>query len=173
MPAVVTFWQLPDEEEAFLSYLENTGTVLALPDHWVKKKEDLSPLPIRKFIADRDPNQLLFGLEERLAEIPVERWQHEGQWGYKGPCAMDSCLIAYRRPEYRGKGKLGLSNLAAYWTCLDESGSTIIDKDPDFVKWGKRVFAWTRRHTPQRHQRYRMTDRAKEALENATMEFVP
>ena len=173
MPAVVTFWQLPEEEQLFLTYLESTGTVLALPDHWVKKKEDLSPRPIRAFIADHDPDQLLFGLEEHLAQIPVERWEYEGQWGYQGPSAMDSCLIAYHRPKFRDEKKLGQSNLAAYWTSLDESQSAIIDKDPEFVRWGKRVFAWVRRHTPEQHQRYRTTKRAKEVVENGVVELVP
>lgn len=174
MPAVVTFWQLPDEEEVFLRYLESTGIVVAMPDHWVKNKEELFPQPIRKFIAEHNPDQLLFGLEQQLTNLSFEPREHAGERGFMYPDTMKISVLVYSRPKYRDKGKLGESNLAAYWTCLDESRTSIIDKDPEFVKWGKKVLAWARRHTPEGHEYKgdRVTKRAKEAAERGIVELV-
>jgi len=175
MSAVVTFWQLPDEEEEFLCYLESTGTVLALPDYWVKKREDLCPISIRAFIANHNPDQLLFGLQQYLHDVPVEERLHEGEVLYVGPSAMESCLISYRRGKMRNDHMLGQSNLAAYWTHLNKSNSSVIDKEADFTKWGKKVLAWARKYTPEWHdyKGYRATKRAKEALAKGVVKFVP
>ncbi len=175
MPVVVTFWQLPEEENTLLEYLERTGGIVGLPDHWVKSSDDLTPLAIRLFIQKHDPDQFLFGLEQHLRDVSIERSKYEGVWGYKGPGAMQACLVTYTRPKlYEGR-KLALSNLAAYWTCLDEGNSMVIDKDREFVKWGKRVMAWVRKATPEQVEcngyPYRATRQVKEAVESG--EIVP
>jgi hypothetical protein len=174
MPAVITFWQLPDEEKEFLDFLESTGHVVAIPVHWVKDRADLSPQPIRNFIEKHDPDRLYFGLESQLADVDIQPSEYEGEWGYKGPSGADACLIGYDRPKFRSGTKLVQSNLAAYWTCLDETQSTMVDKTEDFVRWGKKVFGWVRKHTPEWHgnKGYRATKRVKDSIEEGSIEVV-
>ena len=38
MAAVVSFWQVPEDEKDLLEFIQGTGRVVALPDHWVGQK---------------------------------------------------------------------------------------------------------------------------------------
>ena len=81
---------------------------------------------------------------------------------------MRSCLIAYQRPIFRNGNVLGQSNICADWRYLEEDQARLLAKDEDFVKWGKKVFAWVRKATLEEHELngfpYRATKRAKQAF---------
>src|SRR5438128_869348 len=165
MRAVVTYWQLPEDEHDFLDFLSSTGEVVAMPDHWVKTKEELEPKPVRSFIREQDPAQLLFGLRHHATQAIIKPEQKNGERWFS-VSDMKSCLIGYARGRLRDKNMLGQSNLHAYWDYVDDSTMTLQIKDPEFIKWGKAVLAWIRKVTAERiechgHQ-YRATERVKD-----------
>lgn len=173
MPAVLTFWWLPDEEDDFLRYLEEGWESLAVLDEWAVRRRDISPQPISSYIDEHDPDYLLFGLPHHVSEEPVVTCVVDGKLLY-GLTPERSRVIAYSRGKIAAGQRLTLSNLAAYWDRLDEAGTRIVPKDPEFVKWGKKVFAWVRRHTPDWHEykSYRASTQVKEAFLNGEVELV-
>ena len=175
MPAVITYWQVREDEDDFLAYLATTGNVVAMPDRWVKAKEELAPRPIVQHVRQDDPDQFVFGLEHHALAAVIEPKARDGE-EYLALAYMSPCLIMYRRGRIRDGNKLGQSNIAAYWTYPDKEARTLLAKDATFVKWAKKVFAWVRRHTPDqiecnRHS-YRATERAKHAVDRGLIEAV-
>src|SRR5260370_41031597 len=111
MPAVVTYWQLPDDDKDFLDFVQTTGTVLALPDRWVKRKEELALQPMVSYFQLHDRGQ--FSLEKHVLQISID--EHETSDGLRfGVPVMEPCVIAYERGRFLN-GKLTLPNLSAYW----------------------------------------------------------
>jgi hypothetical protein len=175
MPAVLTYWQLQEDEEDFLAYLTTTGNIVAMPDHWVKTKIELVPRPILDYVHENDPNQFVFGLEHHALAVEIEPREKDGE-NYLALASMSPCLIMYRRGRLRDGNRLGQSNLAAYWNYPDKDARILVTKDEDFIKWAKRTFAWVRRYTPERIEcnryPYRATKRAKDAADNGLIEPV-
>jgi hypothetical protein len=175
VPAVITYWQLKEDEDNFFAYLTTTGRIVAMPDHWAKTKEELAPRLITDYVAQKDPHQFVIGLGHHALAAGIEPRQKDGE-EYFSLAYMSSCLIAYQRGRTRDEKKLGLSNLAAYWTYPDKEVQTILTKDEDFLKWAKKVFAWVRRHTPEQivcnRYPYRATKRAKYAADASVIEPV-
>lgn len=172
MNTVVSFWQLPDDEKEFLAFLQGTGTILALPDRWVERKEELLPQPIVPFIEEQDPHQLLFGLEEHFLGMIVEEHAVEDGTRFALPY-MEPCVIAYRRGRMHN-GKWGLSTLSAYLDFPSPDASKLIAKDQGFVRWAEKVMAWARRATPERIKcngyPYRASRRMKKAVSEGEVE---
>lgn len=175
MPAVRTYWQLPEDERDFLAFLMATGTIVGMPDHWTRTKEELAPQPIVTYIERDDPQQFLFGLEEYAREAVIEPKSRDGEQFFSVGF-MSAHLIGYRRGSIRDRNKLGQSNLAAYWEYLSEDNTELIPKDPGFIRWAKKVFAWVRRATPERLEcngyPYPATRRVKDAVEQGQIEVV-
>jgi hypothetical protein len=172
MKSVITFWQLPADEEDFLVFLQGTGTILGLPDRWVEGKAELTPQPIVPFIEKHNPDQLLFGLEEQLLDLRIA--EHTVADGIRfALLPMEPCAITYRRSRMR-KGKLGLSNLSAYWDYPCSDTLKLMPKDQRFVKWGRRVLAWIREFTPKQIKcngyAYRATQRVEKAISEGELE---
>jgi hypothetical protein len=71
VPAVLTFWQLPEEESLFFAYLSTTGRILAMPSRWQGKKEGLDPRPVESFLQS-DEKEFRFGLEEHVRQAKLE-----------------------------------------------------------------------------------------------------
>ncbi len=174
MPSVVTFWQFPEEEQQFIEFLNGTGCVVAFPSGPVETESELVPQPLNDYISRYDPDQLLFGLEDFAEKRIVKQVEFEGQPRF---CvtSMDSCLVGYRRGNFRDGNKLGQFNLAAYWTRLSDDGKSLVNKDRTFKKWAEKVFSWVREATPEWHQfkTYRVTRRVKEALLKGEIEIIP
>lgn len=175
MPAVLTYWQVREDEEDFLAYLATTGNVVAMPDRWVKAKEELAPQPIVEYVRRNDPNRFVFGLEHHALAATIGPQEKDGE-EYLALAYMSPCLIMYRKGRMRDGNKLGQSNIAAYWTYPDDEARTLLAKDAAFVMWARRVFAWVRRHTPNRIEcnrfSYRATGRAKHAVDLGLIEAV-
>jgi len=175
VPAVVGYWQLQEDEDDFLNYLVTTGDIVALPARGVKAKQELSPQPIVQYVRRDNPSQFVFGQKHHALTAEIESKETGGEI-YFILAYMDPCLIMYQRGRTRDGNKLGLSNLAAYWTYPDKDGRTLLTKDEDFIKWAKKVFAWVRKHTPEQIHcngfPYRATKRAKEAATSGAMEAV-
>lgn len=139
MAIAFTFWQLPEEEDKFLDFLDSTGIVVAYPDHWVKTRQEADPQPIRPYLAKNDPLTCLLGLDSYKAATGVEIMSQGDEQFFSVPM-MDACLIGYSRPRFREGNHLGKSNLAAYLQYSDGS------KKPDwFRKWTNQVFRWAKK----------------------------
>jgi hypothetical protein len=166
MTAVLSYWQVPDEEQDFLCFLQSTGSVVALPSHAVKTKAELKPERLKDFIEKHDPLQLEFGLPHLLSEADIEQQQFGQELLYK-VATMRPCLIGYNRPKFWA-GELGRSNLSAYWDYSNREKSKLIQKSPEFVKWAKTVFSWARKRACERIAlrgcEYPATRRARDAF---------
>jgi hypothetical protein len=174
MAAVVTYWQLPEDEKDFLSFLQGTGNVLALPDRWVSSREELAPRPIPAFVDQYDPNQLLFGLDSHVTTLRIEEHRVDGAPRFALP-HMEPCVIAYGRGRLCD-GKLAQSNLSAYWSYPSRVGLGLVKKDPEFVAWARHVMGWVRRATPKRlicnGYPYRATSRAANEVAGGRVQLV-
>jgi hypothetical protein len=175
MPAVITYWQVREDEDDFLAYLATTGNVVAMPDRWVRAKEELAPRPIVQYVRQDYANNFVFGLAHYALAAVIEPKLRDGEEHF-ALAYMSPCVIMYSRGQIRDGNKLGQSNIAAYWTYPDKEARTLLAKDASFVKWAKKVFAWVRRHTPVQIEcnrySYRATERAKQAVEMGLIEAV-
>ena len=172
MASVVTFWQLPEEESAFLEYLESTGDIVGVPWSKVPDRALLEPTPLQTLIS-QDPDSVLLGRRELLGEMPINTFNEDGITTY-AVAASKAPMLIYGRGKWRAKNKLGASNLSGDWTTVSDDGSGIIDKPEAFAKWGRKVIAWVRKRTPHWHQyeRYRITAAVAEAIKHG-LEIVP
>jgi hypothetical protein len=175
VPASITFWQTPEDESDLLDFILATGVVVAIPAEGVRTREELAPQPLALYIHQRDPSQLRMGLEEQAHRVAIEEKEQGGE-GHFQVAYMSPCLVNYRRGRMRESGRLGQSHLSAYWSYPDVGATGLIAKDPDFIRWAKRVFDWVRRHTPERvvcqGYPYRATMRVKEGVERGNLEAV-
>lgn len=172
MASVVTFWQLPEEEPLFLDYLESTGDIVGIPWCKVPDRALLEPRPLRALIS-QEPDSVLVGLREVLVELPINTFNEDGSKTYAVATSKVPMLM-YSRGQWRAENKLGRSNIAGDWTTVSEDKRRIIDKPEAFVKWGRKVLAWVRKHTPFWHQYegYRITPAVAEAIKHG-LEIVP
>jgi len=175
MPAVLTYWQHPDEEEVFLDFLQGTGTVVAFPSHWVATKEELLPHPIGPFIKKTDPPQLRFGLEKQNLRIRIEEQSPTEDGLLFSLPHLEPCLIDYRRGRLFGR-KLGQSNISAYWDYPNSDKSSLVEKDQEFLAWAKKVMSWVRKSTPEEIELngslYRATKRVKKSFCDGTLGLI-
>ncbi len=146
MPAVFTFWQLPEDESTFFDFLLTTGDIFALHDRGVRTKEEMVPVPLAKYAA-QDIQSFNFGLEQFATKARVKEYEVEEQHYYKLVYG-EPCLINYMRPTMDGR-KLFKSNLAAYWEHLDDTQSTLLQKAPEFIEWRRKIFRWARQFAPK------------------------
>jgi hypothetical protein len=177
MTVVVSFWRFPEEEEAFLDFLDKTGNVVAIPYQNFHNLEAIKPQPLREMIKNSDLNSashsLLIGLEHWMDQIRVNPYFHNGG-NIFAVSYLYSPLIVYDRGQFREPNKLGMSNLCTTRSYYDD-GKKLIYKPDEFVKWGKKVFSWVRKETPEFHQykTYRLTLRVAEAVRNNLIDIVP
>jgi hypothetical protein len=158
MAAVLTFYQLPDEEETFLDYVESTGKIIAVPFEIARTRSDFTPLPLRECLNRFNPNKVAFGLEEHSELIKIGAY-FDKQGEYFTVSLMTSPLISYTRSRWRAPQQLGMSNLAAYWSYPNESATAMLDHPGEFIKWAKKIFRKGREIAPRwpEHESLRMT----------------
>jgi hypothetical protein len=184
MPSVVTFAQLPDEEPAFLAYLQKTGDVWARavnddPDH-----PRYEPLPVADFlhrfaaeIVAYHVVAVYLGFQENIF-YPMISTHEKTEGGTLIPFVqggkvvegvhtivggtkvmrsfinpMGSSLVRYDRGQFRSDDQLAMSNLGFHPGTYH--GQKWVPNPPAFMKWGKKVLGWMRRHTPEEVQVYR------------------
>ncbi len=175
MPAVCTFWQMPSEEAKFLQYLESTGRVVAIEDTWYETPEDAVAVDLNSFRA-KSASQVMLGLSQLVDFKPI--FIDNGlDRGYVGPSYLQNNVLCYSRGMIRDSNYLTQANLCGEWTYLDEEKQVILDKDPEFVQWGKKVLAWLRRHASEwveyNGYKYRATKAVKKAVEVGEIVAVP
>lgn len=167
MAQVVTYWQLPEDEDRFLRFLESTGNIFAIADAWVETRKELDPRPIRDYLREHNPRQMFFGFADDVSN-GIESRLFDGH-PRVGVASMTACVIGYARGQERN-GSLCLSNISAYWEHPDENASQMIRKSPSFVTWGKKTMSWLRANTPCRLEcngyPYRATKGAEDAVNN-------
>jgi hypothetical protein len=175
MPAVVTFWQLPEDEKDFLSFLLTTGNIVAIPDCWVKLKEDLAPKAVVSYIGEHDPGHLRLALEGHALQAVIETKELRGD-PFFALDSMRSCVMTYSRGKLRDGNKPAQFNLSADYTYPNRDGTILLDKDREFVRWAKKVLSWVRQATPElvecNGHRYRATKRVRDAVREGRLEVV-
>ncbi|HTV21585.1 MAG TPA: hypothetical protein VMG12_23010 [Polyangiaceae bacterium] len=163
MSSVVGFWQMLEEEPGFLDYLRKTGPLVGVPHGVVRDEAELQPRPLDALLTTSHRVVLL--TPERFSD-GIVRWQgpHEGAMAYSANL-MSSSVLAYERPRLVGPRKLGMCNLSAYPSFLDDAGNQV-EKPVEFVKWYKKVMKHARDITPQWHRfkTYRITERVAQAV---------
>ncbi len=162
--AAVTFWWLPEEEQRFLDYLLKTGDILACRFGPVSEPELLKAEPLVEFIAEHDPRNVMFGPREFMDQAKVWPVERDGRAFYVHSYSKDP-LIVYSRALFRAPGELVQSNLCTKWKRIDPDLPYLVDKPAEFIQWGRRVFAWVRRATPEKYREYRISKRVAEELD--------
>lgn len=178
MAAVISFGQLPEEEAAFVTYLQKTGDV------WARAVNDdpiapmHMPLPVADFLKQHASEILAYhsvslylGFRNEVFHPAISIHEVieggnlvpflqggqvvEGVQTIVGGTkvkrkfidSMASQLIRYDRGEFRTVDELVHSNLCFYPGAF--SGQKWIAHPQSFMKWGKKIFDWMRRHTPE------------------------
>lgn len=172
MPISVTFWQLPEEEENFIEFLEKDERVVAFPAESRKPVSELS-LEVPSRLTRGDEPLILLALKPHVSQIKSVEYTQDGSKLF-GIDATNSPVIMYERGAFREPGKLGQSVIAAHLEALTEDGKGLRRKPDEFCKWAQSVAKWVRRNTPQWHQykSYRITGKVADAMTEG-IELVP
>jgi hypothetical protein len=172
MPAVVTFWRFPEEEEGFIRFLQSSGPVVAVPQGKVQDKSQLNPVPVADLLA-RNPSSVLLGLPNLLREWPIRAYRDERGESY-AVLYTRVPVLNYLRGRLRAPNQLSASNISGDWTVLSEDNSKILDQPEEFTRWGRKVLAWIRKETPEWHEfkTYRITKRVSDAIKSG-LQIVP
>src|SRR5262249_16583960 len=137
--SALAFWQLPEEEPAFLQFLHDGGAV-ALNDRWYAVDEE--PVPFATLECSQAGNgAYLFTRDEFLptqARYPVPGKEDR----YYCIDATSSCVLTYRRGMKLGR-QLFLSSLSfctAYW----DQQRRWTKKPTGFLAWAGKAGRWLR-----------------------------
>jgi hypothetical protein len=157
MASVVTFWQMPGEEERFLRYLAGSGEVVAIRHREaVPDPAAIRPAPIEEVIGRTDAGRLYLTLRAvTTGPLPLHRFEPASP----GKPILYSLAIRFPAIVYDAgilaDGRLSSSNAAAYPS----------QAPAEICAWMRRVFAWLRRNTPHWHEyeTYRVTEQAARA----------
>lgn len=172
MPITVTFWRLPEEEKAFVEFLEKDPRVVAFR---AENRSPISELPLESpsQILRYDDRLVFLALKPHVDQIRCVEYDRDGESRF-GIDATNSPVITYKRNGYREPGKLGQSVIAAYLEAVTTNKEELYSKPDEFAKWAKSVASWVRRNTPEWHQykTYRMTKKVSDSLKNG-LELVP
>jgi hypothetical protein len=166
MASVVTYWQLPAEDEVFLRYLAREEDVVAIAHREaVLDPTTIRPVPVADLIGRTDTRRLYLTLRSVAAEpLPLHEWEPKSPDEpvlYSLP--VDFTAIGYDAGTLMD-GQLSQSNAAAY---PSQAPATV-------AAWMRRVFGWLRRATPHwhEHKNYRVTELAAQAALGG-LELVP
>lgn len=169
MPSIVSYWQLPDEEEKFLTYLDRSGDILACTWDSVLDPAELEPRPLRAYLSEETPDRVVFAPSEFMDPGYITSYVREERRWYlryhgKGPL-IDYCRPVWRSPQTLGKARL--TYVSSVWMTdgVNEDLGYAEPQAPEFLAWARRVLSWMRRHT-QRHGYYRATPAVLAELDN-------
>jgi hypothetical protein len=176
--AGVTFAQLPEEEPAFLAFVQKSGDVWARAVRDNAESPKFEPLPLGEFLARFAADirayssvDVYLGLRDDV--LYPELWfQEVTEGGTQVPFIQNgsvvpgvhtivggtkvnrkfidprgSKLVRYKRGEFRSVDELAASNLGFQPGTF--KGETWIAHPASFMKWGKKILDWMRRHTPE------------------------
>jgi hypothetical protein len=173
MRTVAAWWWFPDEEADFINYLESTGEVVAYLRDDFENVEEIKHSPLRQVIECDTVRNVCLCLKEQAERIVVAPLHPIDNKPRFGIYTSQSEVLGYDRVYYKDSNVLCLGHLHAYWAFVNDEASGYVNKDPAFVKWGKRVFQWIRRKTPEWHQykSYRATKRVKESVDMGSLQL--
>jgi hypothetical protein len=168
MATVLTYWCLPEEEIDFLNYLSKWD-IYAYDPTFFLSLSDVKPVPLTTLIVEQKLPDVYFGPKQFLSEKDIGLRTHLNGVAQYGVHSMNAQTIGYRRPCFRVGGELGKSNLHAYWKYPNAAVTGFIEKDPEFIKWAKKVFGWGRKWACERVMHngypYAATKRVKQLVE--------
>jgi hypothetical protein len=166
MASVVTFWQLPEEEDVFFNYLSRKDDVHAFPlEDAVADPGLIRSAAIRQFVGRESDTRLYITPREYAASPKVFAFQPTslGQ-PVRYQLASEFPALVYDRGSLKD-GRLSQSNVCAYTGYVDAEARVFHKMPAGFLGWLKRVMGWLRRATPQWHSYpgYRATNAAAQA----------
>lgn len=169
MADVMTFWCHPDEETAFLDFLESEAT-LGAPGDKVPSRDLLEPVPIRKLLGNNPPSVFLLNAQYADADKIVIFEDPEG--GYR-VSDMESCVVGYERARFLDDGSLMRANLYFYRRYPNPSADSFIEKPTGFVKWAKKVLGWIGKATPKKVRDRRASEQIWQAVDRGLVNLAP
>src|SRR5262249_478068 len=107
------------------------------------------------------------GLPDLLQTLPIREERDQLGEAYWVPYTKLP-VLTYRRGQWEAPDRLHASHITGDWTLLSQDDKVILPQPEEFVRWGKKVVDWVRRHTPERY-RYktqRLTKRVAEAVKS-------
>jgi hypothetical protein len=179
MASVVTFAQLPEEEPAFLAYVQKSGDVWARALRDDPHNPEHQPLPVVDFlqryaalIVEYQAVSVYLGLRADVLQ-PVLGSFEVIEGGTPAPFVQSGRVVpgvhtieggtAVRRPciDFMASSLVrydrgefgGESELRQSNLCYYSGcfqGQQYVQKPPGFLKWARKVLDWVRRHTPER-----------------------
>jgi len=176
--AGLTFGQLPEEEPDFLAFVQRSGNVWARAVRDEAESPKFDPLPLAEFMARFAVDVRVYssvdvylGFREDVLH-PELCIQEVTEGGTQVPFIQNgivvpgvhtivggtkvkrnfidprgSKLVRYDRGEFRGVDELASSNLGFHPGSF--KGEAWIAHPAYFMKWGKKILDWMRRHTPE------------------------
>jgi hypothetical protein len=164
VPAVVTWYQMPEDDAELLQFIERSGAFNVIPTRIAKNPSDVIETSVSEFMKNKSDTGCSIIVKGAVIRYGIAEYGAPVNRSYGLPWEAEKVL--YDR-AFPADNILHASNLCAYWSYLSEDKSTLIEKSPEFRKWANKLFAWVRRHTPERIEysgyAYRATVRAAEA----------
>jgi hypothetical protein len=171
MADVMTFWWHPDEEAAFLDFLESEKTPLAVPWDKVLSRELLVPVPVRNVLGNNLSS--VFLLDSQHAEKLVISFFEDPDGGYYRVSDMESCVVGYDRARFLADGSLMTANLYFYRRYPNATADALVEKPAEFIKWAKKVMGWVGKATPRKVRDRRGSERIALAVDHGLVQLAP
>jgi hypothetical protein len=139
MPSVVTFWQMPSEEEKFFRYLARFDARAIRHPEDVADPEKIRAVPIKSLIGRKDAERVYLTLPSMLEKpLSLQKWNQDK------PGESVRYTISYSFPAIiYDAGTLEENRLSQSNVSCDLSQSL-----SEVVVWMRRVLGWLRRATP-------------------------
>src|SRR5215471_4000827 len=173
MADAVTFWSFPEEEPAFIEFLESTGPVVGVRKGKVPDKAQLHLSPLRSLLAE-GVDSVLVGLPALVGELPIRAYPEPAgeSWAV---LFTRIPVLTYDRAIWRSPERLGSSHISGSWTILSDDKTQVLDQPAEFVKWGRKVLAWVRKQAPESRELsgHRITRKVSEAIKSSGIQLVP
>lgn len=169
MASVVTFWQMPDEEDHLFRHLAKREDACAIPfSEAVTDPSLIIAMPMESLVGRCASNRLYLTLREFAKVPPLHAWAPDDRnerTRYSLPMSFPA--IVYDAGTL-ADGRLSQSNVSAYSSVWDEAAKASRSMPEGFVKWMRRVMGWLRRATPDWHEyeSYRVSKKAAQAAMN-------
>ena len=170
---------MPEEEADFVSFLERTGNVWAIPTSWAQTPQELAPVPLREYLEQQNPDQVFLCPHDFAAKTVIVQQRQDGQdWVLVD--SMASYVASYHRGWITPSRELVGNSISAYYYSLNQDHTGLLNKEPAFKKWAEKVFRWVRKWASARHNYvwptgdempFRITPRAEAALSREGLKF--
>ncbi|MBM4067391.1 MAG: hypothetical protein FJ271_00390 [Planctomycetes bacterium] len=139
MRTALSFWQMPEDDQAFMDFLRSTGRVMARRHRSLPAEQAIEFEPLSAF-RRRGSGLYLLCRDVDLDSLKIDVYQAYGQsWRTVCPFGSQILTLARKKPV---RGHLPRCSIGAHWHDRHSHPPGKPKKDRDFIKWGKSVIAW-------------------------------